>query len=59
MENFFFSIYKFYERMYALNFLDLNNYEIITKIGQGGFGEVFKIRNKTTDDFYAAKILKF
>lgn len=57
MEIFFFSISLFYERMYALNFLDLNNYEIIKKIGQGGFGEVFKIRNKTTDDFYAAKIL--
>ncbi|KAK8841375.1 hypothetical protein M9Y10_026990 [Tritrichomonas musculus] len=39
-------------------FLDLNKFEEIGKIGEGGFGEVVKVIKKGTNQIYAAKISK-
>lgn len=38
------------------SFSDLKNYEISQKIGKGSFGEVYKVKDKSTGDFYAAKV---
>lgn len=37
---------------------DLKNYKILNKIGFGSFGEVFKIKDKRTDQILAAKVSK-
>jgi serine/threonine protein kinase len=34
------------------------NYQIITKIGSGSYGDVFKVKNKKNNKIYAAKIMK-
>ncbi|KAK8843100.1 hypothetical protein M9Y10_025291 [Tritrichomonas musculus] len=39
-------------------YLDLNNYEIGMKVGQGGFGKVYCCQNKKTGEKYAAKVSK-
>ena len=39
-----------------MTFVDIKNYEKIGKIGQGGFGEVFKVKDKETGNLYAAKV---
>ena len=36
----------------------LENYEKIKKVGEGAFGEVYKIRNKDNGKFFAVKIEK-
>lgn len=38
--------------------LNLDQYEILTAIGSGSFSDVYKIRDKKTGKFYAAKITK-
>ena len=38
--------------------IDLNRFEVICKIGSGGFSRVYKIKDKDTDEFYAAKVMK-
>ncbi|KAK8876256.1 hypothetical protein M9Y10_006451 [Tritrichomonas musculus] len=38
--------------------IDLNRFEIYCKIGSGGFAKVYKIKDKDTEEFYAAKIMK-
>lgn len=38
--------------------IDLNRFEIYCKIGSGGFANVYKIKDKDTEEFYAAKIMK-
>lgn len=35
----------------------LNNYKLISKIGEGSFSEVFKVKEKKTGNFFAAKRL--
>ncbi len=35
-----------------------DNYEGIQKLGEGGFGKVYKARNKIDGKFYAIKVLK-
>ena len=40
----------------ACQFLNLDKYEKRNKIGEGGFGEVFKVISKDTGNIYAAKI---
>lgn len=35
--------------------IDINNYEIISKIKQSTFGLINKVRNKYTNDVYASK----
>lgn len=37
-------------------FVDLSKYSKMQKIWQSGFGEVYKIKEKETDQLYAAKI---
>lgn len=37
-------------------FLDLTVYQRLEKIGQGGFGKVFKIQEKSTGKIFAAKV---
>lgn len=39
------------------NLVDLQKYEILRKIGSGAFSEVFLVKEKSSDKFYAAKIL--
>lgn len=39
-------------------FLDLSKYEKKEFIGEGSFGDVFKVVEKNTDKIYAAKISK-
>ena len=36
--------------------IDLNNYKLLEKIGHGGYGDVYQIKNKKTGEIYAAKI---
>ena len=38
-------------------FIDINRFEPLLKIGEGSFGEVFKVKDKKTGMFYAAKVL--
>ncbi|KAK8843178.1 hypothetical protein M9Y10_025375 [Tritrichomonas musculus] len=38
--------------------IDLSNYSIIQKIDSGGFGSVYSVQNKATNQEYAAKIIK-
>ena len=38
-------------------FVDINMFEPLVKIGSGAFGEVFKVKDKKTGNFYAAKKL--
>lgn len=40
------------------SFINLENYTLINKIGEGSFGVVFKVKEKDTDNYYAAKITK-
>ena len=35
----------------------LENYEVVNKIGSGGFSEVFLVRHKVQDKCYAMKIM--
>ena len=39
-----------------MSFLDLSKYEILLKIGQGGFGKVFQVKEKRSGKILAAKI---
>lgn len=39
-----------------MEFLDLNNFEKLSIIGQGSFGKVFKVIKKDSKEIYAAKI---
>ena len=39
-----------------LSTIDIKNYEIISKIGEGGFGEVYKVKEKQSGKLYAAKV---
>ena len=32
-----------------------NNFEEIVLLGEGGFGQVFKVKDKNHDQFYAVK----
>ena len=32
-----------------------NNFEVLGHLGAGGFGQVFKVRDKIDDQFYAVK----
>jgi len=34
------------------------NYEVVTKIGEGGFGKVFSVKKKGTNQVYAAKCIR-
>ena len=38
------------------DFVDLDNFIKIEKIGKGSFGEVLKVKDKQTGEIYAAKI---
>lgn len=42
---------------YFADFLK-DNYEVQTKLGEGGYGKVYKARNKIDEKFYAIKVLK-
>ena len=37
--------------------INFNSFEILEKIGDGGFGKVFKVRQKKTNNIYAMKVL--
>lgn len=37
-------------------YINLKEYEVISRIGEGSFAEVFTIRNKLSNQIYAAKI---
>lgn len=41
------------------NFIDLQKYQIISKIGEGDFSVVFRIKDISSKQIYAAKISKF
>lgn len=38
--------------------IDLDRFEVYCKIGSGAFSKVYKIKDKDTEEFYAAKIMK-
>ena len=40
-------------------YYDVSNFEKLSKIGEGGFYNVYKVRNKVTKKIYAAKISKY
>ena len=40
------------------NFLCRDKYDSKCKIGQGGFGSVYKVTEKSTGDVFAAKFIK-
>lgn len=40
------------------SFLNFENYTIIQKIGEGSFGIVFKVKEKETNNYFAAKVTK-
>ena len=44
------------EQIYG-NFIANRQYKIIDKLGQGSFGSVYKIQDKTTGEFRAAKLV--
>lgn len=37
-------------------YIDLTKYEIVTRVGKGSFGKVYKIRNTESQQIYAAKV---
>ena len=39
-------------------FLDLRKFKIIKKLGNGSFGNVYKVQNTETQELYAAKTSK-
>ncbi|KAK8864991.1 hypothetical protein M9Y10_010519 [Tritrichomonas musculus] len=39
--------------------LDIHRYTMINKIGEGGFGHIYQIKDKNSDNYYAAKVLDF
>jgi len=42
----------------SFNYLNiLNQYEIINKLGQGGFGKVYKAKHKETEQVVAIKFI--
>ena len=41
-----------------INEIELENYEILAKIGEGAYGTVFKIRDKVTGEHFAVKKIK-
>lgn len=45
------------DESYTNQLFDLNKSTIITKVGSGSFGEVFKAKNKETGSFYAVKVI--
>ena len=49
-----FNEYKSYERQ-KLNSIFEMKFEIIKEIGSGGFGTLFKVRDKLDDNIYAIK----
>lgn len=36
----------------------LDQYQVIEKLGQGGFGSVYKIKHKETQELYAMKTIQ-
>lgn len=36
----------------------LQDYEMIKIIGKGGFGKVFLVKNKNTDEYHAMKVIR-
>ncbi|KAK8839074.1 hypothetical protein M9Y10_032543 [Tritrichomonas musculus] len=38
--------------------INLSDFQVLKHIGEGSFGDVYQIKNKTTNKMYAAKILK-
>ncbi|KAK8880351.1 hypothetical protein M9Y10_003018 [Tritrichomonas musculus] len=36
--------------------IDLNNYTLLKKIGDGGFADVYKVKDKETSEIFAAKV---
>ena len=40
-----------------IQFIDINNYERLNKIGGGGFANIFTVRDKNINDLFAAKIM--
>ena len=41
-----------------MEFSYLNNFEELSHLGTGGFGEVFKVKDKTDEQFYAVKKIR-
>ena len=37
--------------------VDIKNYERIKRINKGGFGTIYKVKDKKSGDFYAAKVI--
>ena len=35
-----------------------DNYEVGQKLGEGGYGKVYKVKNRIDEKFYAIKVLK-
>ena len=56
----FFEIKKIasYNRMSKISIINLENYEFLEVIGKGSFGKVRKVREKGTNNIYAAKTMK-
>ncbi|KAK8836959.1 hypothetical protein M9Y10_036995 [Tritrichomonas musculus] len=43
--------------MHNTNFIDINQFQYLDKVGEGAFGEVYRLREKKTGFIYAAKFL--